>query len=174
MRTLAQLVALTFATVMLVVAATAPASNPPTSSVVAPTAAGGTASDSWTGTIPPGTNPKSNCTSGLSPVDHHIIHLTAPVSYGTLSVQFVFSITWTPNTPTGDTADEILTVVGPGGEVGSSDGGTTTETVTGYNLPTGDYDVMACGFVNALPQNYSGKFAAIVAVGEFSLPSVPV
>src|SRR5256714_13022420 len=151
----------------------APASSPPAGNVTVPTTAGGTASDSWTGTIPPGSTPASDCTSGLSPADHHLIQITAPASYGTLSVQFVFSITWTPNTPTEDTADEILTVVGPNGEVGSSDGGTTTEKVTAFNLPTGQYDVMACGFVNALPQNYSGQLVVTAAAGEPSLASAP-
>jgi hypothetical protein len=151
----------------------APASSPPSSSVTVPTTVGGTAGDSWTGTILPGTNPDSNCTSGLSPVDHHLITINAPASYGTLSVQFVFSITWTPNTPTEDTADEILTVVGPAGEVGSSDGGTTTEKVTAYNLPSGNYDVMACGFINALAQNYSGRLDVTTAAGEPSLASAP-
>src|SRR2546423_14275306 len=68
----------------------APASSPPAGSVTVPTTAGGTASDSWTGTIPPGSNPASNCTSGLDPADHHLIQINAPASYGTLSVQFVF------------------------------------------------------------------------------------
>jgi len=151
----------------------APASSPPSGSVTVPTTVGGTASDSWTGTILPGTNPDSNCTSGLSPVDHHLITINAPASYGTLSVQFVFSITWTPNTPTEDTADEILTVVGPAGEVGSSDGGTTTEQVTAYNLPSGNYDVMACGFINAVAQNYSGRLDVTAAAAEPSLASAP-
>jgi uncharacterized repeat protein (TIGR01451 family) len=157
----------------LLAVAAAPASSPPSSTITAPSTLGGTATDAWTGTIPPGANPKSNCTSGLSPVDHHMVHLNAPASYGTLSVKFEFSITWKPNTPTGDTADEILTVVGPSGEVGSSDGGTTTERVTAYNLASGDYDVMACGFANAVPQDYAGKLEITAAAGEPSLPSAP-
>src|SRR2546421_12101905 len=62
-------------------AAAAPASNPPTGAVTVPATAGGTASDSWTGTIPPGANPTSDCVGGTSVPDHHVIHITAPASY---------------------------------------------------------------------------------------------
>src|SRR5206468_1583902 len=67
--------------------------------------------------------------------------------------------------PTEDTADEVLTVNAPGGsdpgdtagpEVGSSDHGTTTEEVVAHNLSSGTYQVLACGFANALPQPYTG------------------
>jgi len=34
--------------------------------------------------------------------------------------------------------------------VGSSDGGSSTETVTGTNLPGGTYKMLSCGFVNAV------------------------
>jgi hypothetical protein len=154
----------------------APASTPPAGVVNVPTTAGGTASDTWIGTIPPGTNPASDC-AATDPVgsDEHDITINAPPGgYTSVSATFTFQITWTPGTPTEDTADEILTVIGPdGSEIGSSDGGSTTETVTATNLPTGVYRVLACGFINAAPQNYSGSLVVKTAAasGETSLPS---
>src|SRR5436853_577282 len=41
------------------------------------------------------------------------------------------------------------------------------------NPPTGDYDVMACGFINVLPQDYSGSLVVTTSAGEASLPSTP-
>ena len=78
-------------------------------------------------------------------------------AYDSIDATFAFSITWAPPGAE-DVADEILTVIGPDGdEVGSSDGSSTTEKVVGLNLSPGIYHVLACGFVNAAPQAYSGK-----------------
>ena len=51
----------------------------------------------------------------------------------------------------GDEADQSETR-----EIGSSDGCDTKETVVATNLAPGDYTVMACGFVNSVPQPYTG------------------
>ena len=61
------------------VAAVAPGSTPPSSSVTVPTSAGQTVTDNWTGTIPIGTNPTSDCV-GLpsSAVDEHDITVNVP------------------------------------------------------------------------------------------------
>ena len=110
------------------VAAVAPGSTPPSASVTVPTTAGQTVTDNWSGTIPIGSNPTSDC-SGLpsSAVDEHDITVNVPSgAYDSIDATFAFSITWTPGTPTEDTADEIITVIGPDGdEVGSSDGSST-------------------------------------------------
>jgi len=164
------------AVVLLVMTGSTGASTPASGSVTVPSATGQSASDSWTGTIPVGTNPTSDC-SGLpsTQVDEHDIQIAVPSgTYSTLNAQFSFSITWTPQTPTEDTADEILTVIGPdGNEVGSSDGGSTTETVSAMNLGGGTYRVLACGFINALLQNYSGQLVVTTSALEPSLPSAP-
>src|SRR5437763_10897427 len=164
------------AVVLLVMTGSTGASTPASGSVTVPSATGQSASDSWTGTIPVGTNPTSDC-SGLpsTQVDEHDIQIAVPSgTYSTLNAQFSFSITWTPQTPTEDTADEILTVIGPdGNEVGSSDGGSTTETVAALNLAGGTYRVLACGFANALLQPYSGKLVVTTSALESSLPSAP-
>ena len=117
-----------------------------------PSTVGQSATVSWTGTIPPGSHGTSDCAtvSGDPTVDHHGIELTVPAGiYSSVTASFSFSITWTPGTPTEDTADEVLTLLDPSGaEVGSSDGGSTTETVAAQNLAAGTYNVLACRFVN--------------------------
>ena len=100
----------------------------------------------------------------------------APGTYVAVTATFTFSITWTPSSGSPTTSDEILTVFAPDGSVvGSSDGSSTTEKVVATNLPAGLYDVVACGFVNALPQPYSGRLdvTTTAAAAETSLPSAP-
>src|SRR5207244_11886483 len=152
-------------------------SPPPTAPVTVPTTAGQTVPDDWSGTIPIGTNPTSDC-SGLpsTAVDEHDITVNVPSgAYDSIDATFAFSITWVPPGAE-DVADEILTVIGPDGdEVGSSDGSSTTEKVVGLNLPPGTYQVLACGFINAAPQPYTGKLEVTTSAraAEQSLPSAP-
>ncbi len=133
---------------------TVPAPNPP-----------GTTTVTWTGEIPAGIHP----TSGLSDCslvpnaqrDNHVIHLQVPETfYGNARSTATFKITW--DNPDND---EILTVEGPDGVVGSSDGGEPVETVSDTDLPGGDYTVRACpfgqtgggGVIPATPQAYTGE-----------------
>ena len=101
------------------------ASTPSSQLITVPSSTGQTATVNWTGTILPGSHATSDCAtvSGDPTVDHHGIQLTVPAGlYSSVNAQFSFSITWTPGTPTEDTADEILTVLDPTAtEVGSSD-----------------------------------------------------
>ena len=173
---LAQVVALVLTSGILVFAAAVSASSPPNGTVDVPTTAGQTVTHPWTGTIPIGSNATSDC-AGFEPVsDSHTITINAPATYTTVDAEFRFSITWTPSSPSGTTSDEILTVLAPDGtEVGSSDGGSTTETVLATNLPSGNYTVLACGFVNIAPQPYNGSLTVTTSthVNEASLPSAP-
>jgi hypothetical protein len=168
--------ALAFLATLLIGVGISAASTPPSGSATVPASAGQTATDSWTGSIPAGSNPTSDC-NGLPDalIDHHTVQVNVPAGiYSTLNAQFAFSISWTPGTPTEDTADEVITVLAPDGtEVGSNDGGSTTETVTVSNLAAGTYDVEACGFVNALPQSFTGKLVITTSALEASLPSAP-
>ncbi len=138
---------------------TVEASSPATSSVTVPSTLGQTVTINWTGTIPAGSNGTSNCTAlADTPLaDQHVSTVTVPAGlYNTLGAQFTFKITWTP-VVNSSASDEILTVLGPtGNHVGSSDGGTSTETVGASNLGTGNYKIIACGFTNAQPQPYTG------------------
>src|SRR5207245_8679726 len=110
------------------------ASTPAKSSVTVPTTAGQTVTDIWTGTIQPGANAASDCAPpSSSPVDEHVVTVNVPSgAYDSIDAAFAFSITWTPGTPTEDTADELLTVIAPAGqEVGSSGGSRTTDQAVG-------------------------------------------
>jgi hypothetical protein len=152
------------------------AAGPP-QSVTVSSSPGQNASVAWSGTIPAtSTHPTSTCNNGAADptVDVEMITVNAPPGvYNSVTATFTFSITWKPSSPDETTSDEILTVVDPNGnEVGSSDGGSTTETVTATDLQPGDYMVEACGFVNALPQPYNGKLT-LTTVARNSVPSVP-
>jgi hypothetical protein len=165
------------------------ASAPDSSSVAVP-AAPGTTSVSWTGTIPAANaHPTSDCSDqGTGAGDQHNITVTVPdTGYSNIVAEFTFTITWAPSGATADnnSNDEILTVNAPGGadpgdttgpEVGSSDGGTSTETVVAHNLAPGTYQVLACGYVNTTAQDYTGTLTVTTTAGsagggEASLPS---
>jgi hypothetical protein len=153
----------------LAFAGTGIGSEPATQDVTVP-AAGSSTSVQWTGTIPPNANPTSDCSQATGSVlnDSHGITVHVPsTGYANLKTKFTFQISWTPANPTGaeDENDEILTVLSDNGdeadqsetrEVGVSDGGSTTETVAAINLAPGNYTVLACGFINSVPQPYTG------------------
>src|SRR5947209_2064599 len=134
------------------------ASDPPSHSLVVPDTPGQTVQVTWTGTIPPGTNPTSDCNGGTSPTDDHNVTIEVPAGlYQGLTAKFRFAITWKPSSGTENTNDEILTVVNSkGSEISSSDGSDTTEEVNAQNLPADTYTASACGFANSLPQDYTG------------------
>ena len=142
------------------------ASTPPSNNVTVPAKAGQSVTVSWTGTIPPGTAPTNTCNGPTATPDSHLIGITIPrKGYDRIDATFEFSITWQNASPSGNTSDEILTVNGPDGadpgdgetsEVGSSDGSGTSEKVVAHNLAAGSYTVLACGFTNAVPQDYTG------------------
>jgi len=156
------------------------AANPSSQSVTVPTTAGATETRTWTGTIPAGANPTSDCNGGTSVPDIETINVNVPAgAYDSITATFDFSISWSPNV-TEDTSDEILTVVrqpttADDSEVGSSDTSQTTERVTASNLVEATYEVQACGFANALPQDYTGKLVITTTTGsgETSLPAAP-
>jgi hypothetical protein len=104
----------------------------------------------------------------------HTIHVTVPAgAYDTLDATFTFNITWQPVVDI-NVNDLILTVVGPDGQdIASSDGGSPTETVTGVNLPQGDYKMIVCGFANSVDQPYEGKLVITTAAKEPPLASAP-
>jgi len=140
---------------------TVEASTPGTDSITVPSAIGQTVSVTWTGSIPPGSNATSNCTTlaDTPGVDQHISTVNVPGGiYSTLSAQFTFNIAWTP-VASANTSDEVLTVVG----IGSSDGGNPFETVSAQNLGAGNYKIIACGFSNAQPQPYTGTLTIVTS-----------
>jgi hypothetical protein len=145
------------------------AATPPMQSLTVPDKAGQSASLTWTGTIPAvSPHPTSNCNgAGVGSDDEGIAIAIPRRGYDHIEVSFTFQISWTPSNPRGQETynDEVLTINGPDGqdpadtktsEVGSSDGGTTKETVVAHNLPGGTYHALACGFVNTTAQDYTG------------------
>jgi hypothetical protein len=146
------------------------AATPGTQSVTVPTKAGKTVNVTWTGTIPAASpHPTSDCNgAGVGNDDEGITVAIPRKGYDRFDAVFTFAITWTPSNPTGQETlnDEVLTVNSAdgqdaadtaGSEVGSSDGGTTTEKVIAHNLGPGTYHVLACGYVNSTPQPYQGS-----------------
>ncbi|MEA2498194.1 MAG: hypothetical protein QOH26_599 [Actinomycetota bacterium] len=147
-------------------------SEPAKQSINVPGTAGEKKTITWTGSIPPGSNPTSSCTTGVNE-DHHEVNIGV-ANYESLNASFTFSIKW--DQVNANSSDEILTVLAPdGSELGSSDGGAPAETVIDQNLAAGKYDVIACGFVNAAPQEYTGKLVVETSGlnSEKSLPAAP-
>jgi hypothetical protein len=141
------------------------ASNPPESSVAVPSTLGQTATTTWTGTILPGANPTSNCASlPEAASDAHRVTVTVPPGlYDDMTAVFTFQITWQDAD-----ADEILTVLGPEGEViGSSDGGSPVEVVVRENLDAATYTILSCAFAAALPVEYSGTVEVRTETASF-------
>ena len=162
------------------------AATPPSQSIAVPGKAGQTASSSWSGTIPAvSPHPTSTCNGPGTGSDDEGITVTVPrQGYDRFDAVFTFQITWTPSNPSGDETlnDEVLTVNSAdnadpgdtkGSEVGSSDGGTTRETVVAHNLAPGTYHALACGFVNSTPQPYQGTLTVqtVARAASKSLPS---
>jgi hypothetical protein len=164
--------ALLAALVAALTSGSAAGSTPPTSTVTVPTTAG-QITDTWAGTIAPGSNPTSDCSAPFDLVsDRHEVTINVPPgTYDTIDAQFRFTITWTD---AGN--DEILTVVDPNGDVvGSSDGGSTVETVVANNLPPGTYQVLPCSFLALTPTDYTGRLEITTTARtvEQNLPSAP-
>lgn len=158
------------ATLLVVLAAT-----PPTSNVTVPSTIGQSVTVTWTGTIPPGSSPTSDCSAlaDTPAADQHNSTITVPAGlYNTAAAKFVFKITWTPVVD-GTSSDEVLTVVrsSDGTKIGSSDGGSTTETVAGINLSSDTYKIIACGFSNAQPQPYTGTLTITTTAQEVTPPN---
>src|SRR5947209_2687301 len=122
------------------------ASTTSMTNITVPSSIGQTVSVTWTGSIPPGSNPGSNCVSVADTAlsDQDVSNVTVPAGiYNTLAAKFTFKITWTPVVNI-NSSDEILTVIAPDSSiVGSSDGGTNTETVAATNLAGGAYKIVA-------------------------------
>ncbi|HEV2803827.1 MAG TPA: PKD domain-containing protein [Chthoniobacterales bacterium] len=141
------------------------ASNPATSTITVPSSVNQTVSVTWSGEIPAGANPSSDCSAlGGTPVaDQHIPTINVPANiYSSLNAKFTFSISW--DGASGN--DEILSVVLPDGTtLDSSDTSNSTETVEGTNLPAGAYKVIACGFTSTSAQSYVGKLTISTTTG---------
>ena len=126
------------------------ASDPASSTLTIPTAAGASVTAAYTGTAPAGTMPTSECPAGAPTSDPHDLVLQGGAG-AVASVEF--KVTWEPVANN----DLILTVVDADGNVlGSADGGSPAETVTLTDLKPGTYTAITCAFVGPAPQPYNG------------------
>jgi hypothetical protein len=159
---------------------TAVASTPGSSTITVPKAVGKTASVKWTGSIPPSSDGASDCSTvpANATSDPHSVKVVVPGGsslYKRLAVTMTVLIKWKPANPSGkeDASDEILTVLDPqGNEIASSDGGSPTESLTIDNPKAGTYTALACGFVNSVPQPYTGSVA--LTTSPSAAPSGPL
>ena len=159
---------------------TAVASTPGSSTLTVPKTVGKTVAVKWTGSIPPSSDGASDCSAipANATSDPHAVKLVVPGGtslYKKLAVTMTVLIKWTPANPSGkeDVSDEILTVLDPqGNEVASSDGGSPTESLTIDDPKPGTYTALACGFVNSVPQPYTGSVS--VTTAPHALPSGPL
>jgi PKD repeat protein len=143
------------------------ASNPATSTITVPGSAGQKVEVTWTGQIPAGADPASDCSklADTPLVDQHLPTINVPAGlYNSVKAKFTFNISWDASAGN----DEILTVLNPDGtSLGSSDTSNPSETVTGTNLPAGTYKVIACGFQSGpSPQSYNGKLTIDTSAGS--------
>src|SRR4051794_14917727 len=133
------------------VASPAAASSPASGAVTVSGTVGKTYKDTWTGTIPAGSDMGSSCPkSAPTTTDSHVTTITPPLAgYTKVSAIATFTVTWSAVGP-GAVNDEILTVYGPDGSpVGTNDStnvNNPTETVNVTNPVAGNYTVVACAF----------------------------
>src|SRR3954451_18700511 len=159
------------------------AATPQTQSVAVPGKVGQTVKVTWSGTIPAASpHPTNDCNGAGVGVDDAGLTVSVPrKGYDKFDAVFTFQINWTPSNPAGDETynDEVLTVNSAdnadpgdtaGNEIGSSDGGTTQETVIAHNLGPGTYHALACGFVNSTPQPYTGTLTVQTVARAASKP----
>lgn len=162
---------------LLMLTAHVGASAPPSGVVNVSSIDGVTVTHTWTGTIMPGANPTSNCTSlPESASDVHAITINVPAGlYQTLTADFTFKISWDSPVVDGRAVhDEILTVVGPNGVVvGSSDGEPPSEAVSSENFGPGTYKVLACAFAAGVPVAYTGELTVNTRSPDPVLASAP-
>ncbi|MEA2313220.1 MAG: hypothetical protein QOE28_3188, partial [Solirubrobacteraceae bacterium] len=167
MRKLSPVLALA-ATVAVAVLAGPSAASTPASHTVTAQPPPSSQTVTWTGTIPPGADPLSDC-NAAAVTDDHTIKLQVPAGfYDSASSQATFKISWADTSQ-----DEILTVNGPDGTVGSSDGSGNSEIVNANDLKGGTYTVSACAFTGSAPTQYTGTltFSTGGKSGEPSLPA---
>jgi hypothetical protein len=119
---------------------------------VAVPSAPGSHTVTWTGMIPASSARQTRNCNHAGPGKADVIDVVIARSLP----RAVFTIAWKPISNDEASSDEVLTVDGPNGPIGSSDGSGTTESVVAEGLAPGRYTVLACGDVNIVSQNYTG------------------
>jgi hypothetical protein len=117
----------------------------------------GVATYTWKGEIPPAPtglagNAGDSCLGDPDLEDVHTIKIDlGPRVYKSVIVEYLFQISWE------DAGNDLaMTVFGPTGSLGSSDGGDPVETVPAVNVDEGEYTVAGCSFAAVGPTEYTG------------------
>jgi hypothetical protein len=124
--------------------------------VTVPTTVGQTVAVTWQGTVLPGANTASECTSTSVGADVHPIDIVVPAgAYTSVAVLGTAGIEYE------GAVDLIVSVVFPDGHSVSGDNGfvDTDESTTFSNPPGGTYQVIACAFAAVVPQAYTGTLS---------------
>ena len=124
--------------------------------ITAPTTVGQTVGVTWQGTVLPGANPSSECTSTSVGADIHPVDIVVPAgAYASVAVLGTARVDYD------GPVDLIVTVVFPDGRSVSGDNGfvNTDESTTFSNPASGTYQIIACAFAGAVPQPYSGTLS---------------
>lgn len=140
------------AAVVLAVVALAPVSLAQ-DQVTVPTTVGQTVTVTWEGTVLPGANPSSDCSGTAVSPDVHEVEISVPAgTYDQVAVLATATISYSGNN------DLIVTVVFPDGRSVSADSGfvNAPESAAFSNPPAGRYQIIACPFLGATPQPYTG------------------
>lgn len=154
--------------------ATLQAADPSSHTVTAPTA--GSATREYTGTVPPGGGGTAECVDGVNADLYQFTINPLPANfYDSRDGMLRFRIRWSPTPPSDiSTQDLLLRVFPPGGGAPlESDGGSPSEVVFFTDPPAGTYDVYACGFAVALPQDYQGDVTLDIAPKAAAVPNPP-
>lgn len=136
----------------------------------------GSASVSYTGTMPVGTqeegiglgqlgmdDPLGFC-DPKNPTrnDQHVIRFVVPKISPALDVTAIFKISW--STPSGAAEDFKLVVIGPNGQsVGEADSSNSSETAVVTDVRNGNYTAIACPYNNVKPTAYTGSVKVVVS-----------
>jgi hypothetical protein len=139
--------------VLAALAVPATASTPTSSGTVTPPASGQSATYTWTGTLPGGANPNSDCSQSVSDTlnDHHTVTLSVPSGFYT-SHKLIATFTITPTVD-----DAILTLEQGAAVLGSSDNGGNgaPESFILTKPVSATYDAVACTYTG-VPEGYTG------------------
>ncbi|MPZ62327.1 MAG: hypothetical protein GEU93_13740 [Propionibacteriales bacterium] len=143
---------------------------PPSSAqeqVTVPTTPGETVTVTWEGTVLPGANPSSECGQPTDVgSDTHEVELVVPDgAYGQVTVLATATVSYDgPN-------DLIVTIILPDGSRVSGDSGfvDADESTSVSNPEAGAYQVVACMFAGATPQDYTGTLT--LEAGELPAPA---
>jgi hypothetical protein len=155
----ARQLALVVSAVMIITAASAPATFA-ADEVTVPTTVGQTVTLTWQGTTLSGANPGSDCSGTAIGADNHDVGILVPAgAYTQVAVLMSATVTFS------GTSDLIITIVRPDGQSISGDNGFVgaSETATMSNPPQGLYHIIVCPFAAPAPQAYTGTLTLTAA-----------